>query len=542
MTVDMRIRPPRQSGDTRSVTRSGRLLQGLAILMFAVSQWTVLHYFWQVWNEKDGYYSHGMLVPFLAAYMFWMNRGKVISVISGGSWLGVPLLAIGTVILTTGLSMGWEPMYGIAFMLFLYGFLLVLLGYRATGLLSMPVLFLSTMVPMPASMLDAITGRYQIVSTVVAVRIMQLSGNPISHEGNTIMSDFLPGPMVVGGACSGLKLLIALVTTAWFLAYVTVSPRWKKIALVAMALPLSIVINSLRVALIGYVGMWTGSSDAVHSFHDYAGYIGLAMCVVILFAIAWLMGFRELTCSNEESPAADADTESPSSPGANVLLVVSTGILMLAGIAGLSLGHLYDLPNGRIDAGAIPMSFGSWIGHDTPVDAQTRETLSKGALLSRYYTDRDGMRLPVHVFVNSSLDLMAFHNPHICLPGSGVRIVSDETIHIPIRQPRPLDIEAAMLRTESDYGSGIMVYWYAYRGRSMPRAADLLAFTHSMRWGDLQRLLRNPSCLPMVKRDVDSRQITWYRFSINAADETKDLQALKAFIGQFIGHTESYGE
>jgi exosortase/archaeosortase family protein len=55
-----------------------------------------------------------------------------------------------------------------------------------------------------------------------------------------------------------------------------------------VSLPLSILVNSIRIMMIGVAGEIAGSSIA-HAFHDWSGLISLVLCAVLLFSFAKAM-------------------------------------------------------------------------------------------------------------------------------------------------------------------------------------------------------------------------------------------------------------
>ncbi len=73
------------------------------------------------------------------------------------------------------------------------------------------------------------------------------------------------------------------------LAQATVLPP--DLILVAVAVPLCMILNTLRITLIGLVGNQYGS-DAGHQFHDYSGYISLVICFVVLMKITKMLGWK----------------------------------------------------------------------------------------------------------------------------------------------------------------------------------------------------------------------------------------------------------
>lgn len=262
---------------------------GLAIAIF-VAYYSMFVDWKGKWFEWTGYYSHGVLVPFLAAYMVWMRREELrreAPAPSGhGFWLIVPALLLrilGHIAPSTTLS-------SISFLMLLYGITAALLGWNYVRILWFPLLFLLFMVPLPGVLFDEISQPAQAWSTSVADAILKTIGYETRRVGNFI---YIPGgfDLDVGVPCSGFKMLVSMATFAAFFAYYIGTSIWRQVVLVITALPLAIFINGLRIALIGVVGTKFGE-EAGYSFHDWSGYLVLVVAFAALFQIGRLLGWR----------------------------------------------------------------------------------------------------------------------------------------------------------------------------------------------------------------------------------------------------------
>jgi len=262
---------------------------GLAIAIF-VAYYSMFVDWKGKWFEWTGYYSHGVLVPFLAAYMVWMRREelrKEVPAPSGhGFWLIVPALLLrilGHIAPSTTLS-------SISFLMLLYGMTAALLGWNYVRILWFPLLFLLFMMPLPGVLFDEISQPAQAWSTGVADAILRTIGYETRRVGNFI---YIPGgfDLDVGVPCSGFKMLVSMATFAAFFAYYIGTSLWRQVVLVMTALPLAIFINGLRIALIGIVGTKFGE-EAGYNFHDWSGYLVLVVAFAALFQVGRLLGWR----------------------------------------------------------------------------------------------------------------------------------------------------------------------------------------------------------------------------------------------------------
>lgn len=510
----------------------------LVLGLLVLGQYCTFSYFWGFWSKKDSYYSHGPIVPVLALYILWYRRKLLQNVKYRGSWFGLPLLFIGLLVMVVAITFSWEPLYGVAFLLVLVGCIVSVLGMQVMNILLMPVSFLITMIPLPANVLDAATIRYQFIATAVAARILDPIVGGVTKTGNLISSSSLPQPLLVGTPCSGLRLLVALIMCSLFLSFMLEGRWWKKVILVALSFPFSICINAARIVMIGLAGYWTDSADVMHSFHDYSGYIGLAICAFAVIAAAMLLGMRRFV----EPPEVEYNTgyTGPKSmlsiPGL-IAVVLLIGSICFTTI----LGSMYHLPKGKLCRSNIPRQFGTWVSQDLDIDKDTLDALSSGDLLSRAYSGGSEDKY-IQVFIDASLDLSAFHSPRICLPGSGVKITKEEIIPIHLNKPENRIIRATLLHTESNLGNGYLIYWYTCGEHDLANAAELLRFTHQNRLRDLMRIASNPANVSEVRSAVLSRQITWYRFSVDSANGESDLNDLKQFAIDFVANNRHFWE
>lgn len=510
--------------------------------LFVFVQWPVLITWWSIWDAKDSYYSHGPIVPFIAAFMIWTRRKAIASEKIAANWYGILLLLIALPVHAIAMILEMRVLYMFSFFGILFGTVLLLCGWRILKILFVPLAFLITMIPIADSVIDTLTGNAQLISAAVAERFFVLTGYEVQRYGNTIISNSLPQPLLVGSPCSGLRLLISLVTFSWFFIYVTNGKWWKKAMLMVLSFPLAVFINSLRIALIGYVGFWWGSADYMHAFHDYSGYIGLVLCFIILFGIAKLFGMGDLSFGTEPSPKAECDN-------ARRRIVFSAPSLLVA-IAGLAfVGYisnfvqpLYELPKGDIDRASIPRTFGNWTSTELPIDEETKEILNKGDLLSLLYTNNETDR-QVTVFLDAASDTMAFHDPHLCLTGSGNPITNERQIDIVFKKPRNITARTTVFDIERDYDKGIVMHWYMYREKTYPLTGDVKRLRQANIRSDLLKIVANPFSLRELRKEVKKRQFYWYRFSTDAYnDDGSDYKMLESFAREFVAHKKDFGK
>lgn len=273
--------------------RSSAFWPGVAVAAgLTACYWSLYVALWQLWDSDDGYYSHGYLVPFISAYIVyrWWPKLKDIPVKPG--WIAIVFILAHLVFVRAAFVADIPVLLSVGFILsILFGVWLVA-GFRWMLALTLPVGYLIFAMPVWNYAIDSFTNPLQLLSTKVAFHILQLSGfQPLQELTSTTiyLNNFT---LDVGVPCSGFKLVVAVTAFTVFFVLISKLQWWANLIMFAVIIPLCLLINGLRVALIGMVGDRWGH-DAGMQFHDYSGYITLVICFFILFKIARGLGWKD---------------------------------------------------------------------------------------------------------------------------------------------------------------------------------------------------------------------------------------------------------
>ncbi len=276
------------------------LVAGLGAML--LMGWFFLSKLPDVWFDEEGYYSHGLLIPFMAMAAIYMRRDKIAAEPVSSSRTGLFIMILGLLALTASAVIENLSLGAFAFMITLLGGVYYAFGSKISKHLLGPIVFLVFMLPVLGWLIDIWTNPLQIASTRIAEKLLNVVGYVTDMSGAqpTVvhMNNYT---LNVGGPCSGFKLILSL--TAFTAFFVMISRLgWKKnLLLFALTLPLALFINGLRIMLIGVVGEGQTSftplispfatwllnygEDAGMVFHDYSGYGTLLICFVILHFI-----------------------------------------------------------------------------------------------------------------------------------------------------------------------------------------------------------------------------------------------------------------
>ncbi len=264
----------------------GILIIALLFAIFADFTMAML----KLWVDFDSYYQHGPAVPIAMAYILYVNREKIEKhPIKPTLW---PLLIL-IPLLLVGVLASWAFFFSIqgAVITAALGVLAwMFYGFKRAWAMSPAVLFAMTGLPMWNDLIDRHTNALQIYSTTIAYGILKVIGqNPLRTDPTVIHLDRFE--LYVAAACSGMKLTLAMLASVVFVMLVARLKWWGNLILAAMALPLAVAINGLRIGVIGIVGN-NVSKDAGHMFHDYGSYIFLVLAFAILYYTAKKLGWK----------------------------------------------------------------------------------------------------------------------------------------------------------------------------------------------------------------------------------------------------------
>jgi len=210
------------------------------------------------WWKRDDY-TYCYLIPFIVLYLVWEKRTKLSELVSSPSWPGIIPLGIGVAFYWLGELGGEFYTLYVASWFLLVGLCWIHLGWRKLRTICFAFVFILIMFPFPNFLYQKLSLKLKLISSELAVAMMQLYGMSAYREGNIIDLGFTQLQMV--DACSGLRYLIPLIVLGVLLAYFFKAALWKRALLVISTVPLTIITNSIRIALTGILyEVWGGQS------------------------------------------------------------------------------------------------------------------------------------------------------------------------------------------------------------------------------------------------------------------------------------------
>ncbi len=261
---------------------SGYALMALALTSAIVLFASAISQLYSIWNAQPEY-SYGILIPVLSLFLIWRHRDQLRGLPLTGSWYGLLLIGVGLLLRLVGGLSTMPTLVHYALLLVLYGLILSLTGPKLFRRLLMPLFILVFMVPLPPVLSDSLSTQLQLLSSNIGVFLIRAVGISVYLEGNVI--DLGTYQLEVAEACSGLRYLFPLMTLSFMIAYAFGGAFWKRSFVFLSSIPITVMMNSVRIAVVGItVDHWgiRMAEGILHEFEGWAVFMVSAALVVLL--------------------------------------------------------------------------------------------------------------------------------------------------------------------------------------------------------------------------------------------------------------------
>ena len=278
-----------------SAQRIGLLVYCVALTALFVS--SLYHLF--VYVLGTDLHSHVVLIPVITGYLLSINRGALPHVTRPSFSLAAPLLLGGIVsfVLTHvawGRSLSENDGLALAtfsFLCFIWGGGFLFLGRTWMRAAAFPLAFLIFMVPLPDGVANALETASKYASAEATAVLLHLFGIPHFRQGLIFR---LPGIAIeVAQECSGIRSSWVLFITSLLASHLFLRSSWRRALLVAFVIPLGVIRNGFRIAVISWLCVKYGPEMINSPVHRRGGPYFFVLSLVPLFALLWWLRHSE---------------------------------------------------------------------------------------------------------------------------------------------------------------------------------------------------------------------------------------------------------
>jgi exosortase D (VPLPA-CTERM-specific) len=421
------------------------------------------------WIKQDEY-SHGFLIPVIAVGLLWARRAALIESVGPPSWWGPVVVLIAALMHITGELSAFFLLSQVGFVVALMGIVLGAGGFSLLRVTFIPIVFLLFAIPLPYFIDSVLSFRLQLISSELGVFFIRMFQVPVYLEGNVI--DLGPYKLQVVDACSGLRYLYPLLSLGFLAAYLFQAPLWQRTLVVLSAIPITIVMNSFRIAMVGVLVDRWGTAQAEGLLHFFEGWIIFLACGGLLAAEIYLLArigsgksffqvfyLPKVAASVPRVPRAGSLRETPA---AACLL-----LLCAAGLAAFFVSGRTEILPERARFVTFPTNLGPWQGRTSLLEPQIEHALGlEDYILSDYNQSKNGAVNLYVAYYASQRKGTSPHSPIVCIPGGGWHINKFERTSY---SNDALKVSLPFNRVVIERGSSkqIVYYWFVQRGRKV---------------------------------------------------------------------------
>ncbi len=285
--------------DRRLITHTGWLWIGLLTLLFSLLHFEFLRRTWII-ARSDNNWSHALLVPLISLFFIYQRRDRLAATPRRLCWWGLPILFAGMFWYTFWIYGRVDMFRGYGMIVSLFGLVLFLLGPAMMRVLWFPILYLVFAVKVSDLLWDRIAQALQDVAAQGATYLMKMASVildfDVNAEGNTIniWHDWGDGRgwraegLNVHEVCSGLRMLMAFLALGTALAFLWERAWWQRIVMIALAVPIAVAVNILRVATLGLLTLHDPAL-AHGDFHMFVGMLMLIPAAGMFLLVGWVL-------------------------------------------------------------------------------------------------------------------------------------------------------------------------------------------------------------------------------------------------------------
>jgi exosortase D (VPLPA-CTERM-specific) len=434
-----------------------------ALVLMATAFWGGIAELITRWDKQEEY-SHGYLLPLITAYFIWQKKNILRQSEFKPSWYGLVLILIALAVFVVGEISALFILTQYALIFVLLGLALAIMGWPAVKPVIIPILLLAFAIPLPYFLEASLSANLQLLSSKLGVSFIRWCQIPVYLEGNVI--DLGGFKLQVVEACSGLRYLFPLLSLGFICGYLFEAEFWKRALVVLSTIPITILMNSFRIGMIGVLVDNWGIEMAEGFLHDFEGWIVFMACFGVLFIEMALLNkigsankpLMDVFGLTQDAPLDETgcriEIRAISKP-----LIASVAALFISFLAVKSLDTRSEIIPARSKFPVFPEQIGDWHGIQTSMESNISEFLGVSDYLLSNYTTANNQLINFYVaYYESQRKGVSPHSPRVCIPGGGWQIAEIERTQIG-------DLPINRIIIKKGDNAQLVYYWFQQRGR-----------------------------------------------------------------------------
>lgn len=253
-------------------------------------------------------WGHSFVIPLISGYYVWKHRAELLAAPAKAFWPALVPLGFGVLAYIYFVLRYSNHMFqGLAMILTLASVVLLVAGPKVLGVLAFPIGYLALGVTISEMVMNLVTFKLKLLASVASHHLLSILMIDNDLAGN-LLTVYPPGggeplPLNVADACSGMRMVIAFLALGVAVAFLSCRYWWQRICLVLLAVPIALMMNVVRVAVLAVLGM-VNPDLSVGEAHSFIGTVLLVPALLLYMACVWALHRMEADRGPKKTGAA----------------------------------------------------------------------------------------------------------------------------------------------------------------------------------------------------------------------------------------------
>ncbi|MFK5980276.1 MAG: VPLPA-CTERM-specific exosortase XrtD [Rhizobiaceae bacterium] len=474
MTINQNILEDKQLSGLEFSAKSGIFWAFLAVAGMFLFYASGLESLMIAWERPE--YSHGYLIAPIALYLFLTQLNEEAHTPlskTPNRGLGVVLVLFGLIGGLLGNLTSIPDINTYGFIVCTAGLVLVCMGTKRGVRFWPPILYLVFMLPLPNFLYWPLSIQLQMISSEIGVAFIELFNVPVFLGGNVI--DLGVYKLQVAEACNGLRYLFPLASFGFLFGVLYKGPAWHKVLLFLSALPVTVLMNSIRIGIIGLLVDSYGIEQAEGFLHSFEGWVIFVACILILFLEAVLLQ-RFVKNRRPVHEMLEIDFEVLAGNFGKIrsiqfskTLVFATAIILVSAASWHLVPARVAIIPDRDPLVLFPTQLSEWSGQRQSLEPDIERVLNADDyLLVNYSSQKSAASANLFIaYYKSQTNGSGIHSPEVCIPAGGWEVSNWTKKNTNISFPDGSNLEVNRAIISQGLNQQLVYYWFEQRGRHL---------------------------------------------------------------------------
>lgn len=422
------------------------------------------------WSTLEQY-SHGYMIPLVSLFLIWQKSAELKLIDWQPAWSSVPLMILALLGWALGELSALYIIVHYSMLVALFALFLAATGWQGARISGPALVYLIFMVPLPIFILRGLSAQLQLISTELGVAVIRMFDITVFSEGNVI--DLGVYQLQVVEACSGLNYLFPLMSFGYLIAVLYRGPIWHRWVIFLATIPITVLMNSVRIGIIGITVDYWGIEAAEGVLHSFEGWFVFMACLALLALLILMLNLNShdgagvLSRIHLDYPSMKDLREVPQGcRNSSRVLVLVMALCVVAAPASMMLSDREEVKPDRQLFAKFPLLKGDWVGSENEIEERILDKLLlTDYILADYHVKGDPYPVNFYVaYYDSQRTGASIHSPRSCIPGGGWEITALSEIDLSnvmgLDAPR---VNRAIIKLGEQ--RQLIYYWFQQRGR-----------------------------------------------------------------------------